>query len=79
MTVEPDDQLTPDERELEHPLLDTRPLPSAGFRGALGRYLAQRDPGYGPRPERLRLVVTGWLLLGLILISLGAIFGVGAL
>ena len=45
-----------------------RPVPSASFRGALWRYLADRDPGHGPRPERLRVLVAAYLLVGLLLI-----------
>jgi hypothetical protein len=65
--------LEPDERQLADRLIDARPLPPAGFRGTLGRHLARRDPGYGPRPERLRLVVAGYLGAGGLLIALVAL------
>lgn len=50
-----------------------RPVPSAGFRGQLRRRLAERDPGYGPRPARLRLMVAGYLGAGGLLIALAAL------
>jgi hypothetical protein len=50
-----------------------RPVPPAGFRGKLGRRLAERDPGYGPRPERLRLMVAGYIGAGGVLIALAAV------
>jgi len=66
-------EFEPEERQLADCLTDTRPLPPAGFRGRLGRDLAERDPGYGPRPERLRLVVGGYLGAGGLLIALVAL------
>jgi hypothetical protein len=61
----------------EHDLADrlriARPVPGAGFRGALGRRLAERDPGYGPRPERLRLIAAGYIGAGGLLIALAAL------
>jgi hypothetical protein len=50
-----------------------RPVPGAGFRGTLARHLAERDLGYGPRPERLRLMVAGYLGAGGVLIALAAV------
>lgn len=79
MHAEPDDQLTPEERRIADHLRTSRPLPGAGFRGALGRYLAARDPGYGPRPERLRLLAGAWLLGGLALVAVGALLALGSL
>lgn len=73
-----DDGLTPSERELADRLTAERPLPTAGFRGTLARYLAARDPGYAPRPARLRAMVACYLLLGAVLIALGALLAVGA-
>lgn len=59
-------------------LLDTsRPAPSPGFRGALGRRLVALDPGYGPRPPRLRLTVTGFVALGALLVLLGELVSSG--
>jgi hypothetical protein len=57
----------------------TRPGPAAGFRGALGRHLAARDPGYGPRPPRLRLTVAAYLAASAVLMALGALQAAGAL
>lgn len=79
MPAEPEDQLTPNDQALGEQLRSGRPIPAAGFRGALGRHLAARDPGYGPRPERLRLLVSAWLLAGLALVAVGALLGLGAL
>lgn len=50
-----------------------RPVPAAAFRGRLGRYLAERDPGYGPRPERLRLIVACYVGAGGVLIALAGV------
>lgn len=69
----PIDDTTRSEQDLADRLNAGRPLPSAGFRGALWKQLAALDPGYGPRPARLRLIVAGYLALGLLLIALGAL------
>jgi hypothetical protein len=68
-----DAELGPPERELGARLERDRPVPSAGFRGALGRYLVERDPGYGPRPSWLVPVVCACLTSGLGLILLAAL------
>ncbi len=72
-------ELGSEERELADRLSSERPVPDAGFRRALESYLAVRDPGYGPRPDRLRLVVSAYLGSGSLLIVLGALEAVGAL
>ena len=81
MSDEPDmaGEPGPHERELAERLAGDRPAPTAGFRGALGRRLAARDPGYGPRPERLRLIVAGYVAAGSVLLVLGALSATGAL
>jgi hypothetical protein len=61
------------EQDLADRLRIGRPVPGAGFRGALGRRLAARDPGYGPRPERLRLIAAGYIGAGGLLIALAAL------
>ena len=61
------------EQELAAGLTIARPVPAAGFRGRLGRYLAEHDPGYGPRPERLRLIVGCYLGAGGVLIGLAGL------
>jgi hypothetical protein len=71
--------LEPLERELDARLATERPVPHAGFRGALARHLQARDPGYGARPERLRLIVGAYLGAGAALIALGAAGAVGVL
>jgi hypothetical protein len=76
---ETETELTPSERDLADRLTSQRPVPAAGFRGALARYIAARDPGYGPRPERLRLIVVSYLGAGLVLIGVAALIAVGAL
>jgi hypothetical protein len=63
----------PDEQEVADGLTIARPVPPAAFRGRLGRHLAERDPGYGPRPERLRLIVAGYLGAGGLLIALAGL------
>ena len=81
MTERHDDEpdLAAEEQELGTQLSEQRPVPSASFRGALGRYLLKRDPGYGPRPERLRLVVLAYTGAGVFVIGVGALVATGAL
>jgi hypothetical protein len=63
--------------ELDEPLAEQlareRPTPRGSFRGALSRYLTAEDPGYGPRPARLRPVVAAYVLTGLVLILGGLV------
>ena len=75
MTDEPQGN---DEQEVADTLSDQRPVPAPGFRGALGRYLAETDPGYGPRPARLRAMVAGLFGGGLVLIVLGLLQATGS-
>jgi hypothetical protein len=80
--TEPGDTSTGLERgdaEVGRQLSDQRPVPSAGFRGALGRHLAARDPGYGPRPAHLRLFVLAYVASGLVLIAVGLLQATGHL
>jgi hypothetical protein len=81
MTEQPENaaDLPPAERDLATHLSVQRPVPAAGFRGALGRYLAARDPGYGPRPGRLRPLVAAYATGGSLLIALGTLVAVGIL
>ena len=65
--------------ELVTMLLSARSVPSAGFRGALRRRLAARDPGYGPRPPRLHLMTAAFVSAGAFLIGLGALAATGIL
>jgi hypothetical protein len=65
--------------ELGHRLSDERPVPAAGFRGALGRRLAADDPGYGPRPAQLRTRVAACLAGGGVIAAIGALIALGAL
>jgi hypothetical protein len=56
-----------------------RPVPAPAFRGALGRYLMRRDPGYGPRPARLRVISLAYLTAGVLLMVLGLLQATGGL
>ena len=69
-------EFEPADDALAERLTLARPVPPAGFRGKLGRHLAERDPGHGPRPEHLRLIVLGYLGAGGLLIALAAVLGV---
>lgn len=73
------EDLTPDELRVAERLDRDRPTPAVGFRGALGRYLVARDPGYGPRPHNLYALVGGALVSGGVLIGLGLVQATGAL
>lgn len=82
----PRDPLGPDpdtpresDPELEQLLISQRPVPGAAFRGGLGRMVAASDPGYGPRPARLRLLVAAWVLGGTAVAAVGALQSLGAL
>jgi hypothetical protein len=70
---------TPEEHKLAERLASHRPVPTAGFRGILGRHLAVIDPGYGPRPERLRVMVSAYFTVGTLLVALGALQATGLL
>lgn len=74
-----DPSLEGEEPELSERLEAQRPVPAAGFRGTLGRHLEAEDPGYGPRPERLRVTVTALCAGGSLLVALGALTAVGIL
>jgi hypothetical protein len=67
----------------EHGMIEelevNRPVPTAGFRGTLGRHLAARDAGYGPRPERLRLIVLVYLTTGALLLVIAVLEAAGML
>jgi hypothetical protein len=72
-------ELAPEERRLAEHVQAARPVPAAGFRGALGRYLAEEDPGHGPRPPRLRLISSTLIASGAALLAVGALQASGAL
>jgi hypothetical protein len=63
--------------ELADQLVRDRPVPSAGFRGALGRHLSRIDPGYGPRPTWLRQVVLALVCSGLAVLALAGLLFLG--
>ena len=66
-------ELEPTEAHVADGLRIARPVPAAAFRGRLGRQLAERDPGYGPRPERLRIIVACYVGAGGVLIALAGL------
>jgi hypothetical protein len=68
-----------EDRTLAERLEVTRPVPGAGFRGALGRHLVASDPGYGTRPARLRLFTAVWIFAGALLLAVGSLQATGAL
>jgi hypothetical protein len=72
-------ELEPRDRELGERLSASRLVPAPGFRGALGRRLAAADPGYGPRPEWLRVRSLSYAGGGFALIALGWLLATGAL
>ncbi len=73
------EELGPEERWVDERLTRERPVPPAAFRGALARYLAARDPGFGPRPQRLWAMVAAYLAAAALLILLGLLQATGAL
>ncbi len=66
-------ELDPLDQDLAERLTIARPVPGAAFRGALSRRLGEHDPGYGPRPAQLRVIVAGYLGAGGVLIALAAL------
>jgi hypothetical protein len=74
-----DAPLDPPEREMAGRLVAERALPRAEFRGALGRHVGARDPGHGPRPERLRAMVALYAVAGVTVAGLGTLVSVGVL
>lgn len=77
--TEPETELSTQENEIAERLDRERPVPAAGFRGALARYLVVRDPGFGPRPARLPAMVCAFLGTGGVLIALAALQATGQL
>jgi hypothetical protein len=73
--VEPDGA----DHELAGRLADSRPFPAPDFRGSLRRRLVAADPGYGPRPDRLRARVLTLLAVGALLLVIGFLQSIGAL
>ena len=68
-----------EERRMAEWLEAAAPVPAAGFRGALSRYLRKRDPGYGPRPPRLRVISSACLLASAALLFMAALQATGAI
>jgi hypothetical protein len=68
-----------DEQRMGEWLEAATPGPAAGFRGALGRYLRRRDPGYGPRPPQLRLISSACVGAGVVLLGVAALQATGSL
>ncbi|MBV9819773.1 MAG: hypothetical protein JOZ07_15680 [Solirubrobacterales bacterium] len=65
--------------ELGTRLAEARPTPRASFRGSLGRRLQEQDPGYGPRPDGLRLSIATYVVTGSGLLVLATLVAVGIL
>jgi hypothetical protein len=59
------------DQELAQALAHGRAHPRTEFRGALRHHLIERDPGHGPRPDRLGRIVVGYGLAGLTLMAIG--------
>lgn len=74
-----DPEPTAEERAVDERLRSTRPLPAPGFRGALGRHLAARDPGYGPRPARLRWISSGCVAASAAVLAVAALQATGTI
>ncbi len=79
MTDEPDAEPDEVEEELVEEMLAARSLPGAGFRGALARHLVSEDPGYGPRPQGLRLRAAGFIVPSLLIMLLGLLQATGSI
>jgi hypothetical protein len=73
------EDIAPAEDALASRLSSQRPVPGAGFRGALSRRLSAADPGYGPRPSHLVAIVAMYLGTGGALLVLGLLVGLGKL
>ncbi len=73
------DDLGPDATDdivsLAERLHDARPVPSAAFRGELGRRLASQPPRLAL--SRLRLLIATYAASGLVLLVLGAVGAAG--
>jgi hypothetical protein len=78
MTDEPEGEPEVEE-ELVEEMVAARSLPTAGFRGALARHLVYQDPGYGPRPQGLRLRAAGFLVPSALIMLLGLLQATGSL
>jgi hypothetical protein len=65
--------------DLEQRLVAERPVPAAGFRGALGRAVTASDPGYGPRPAHLHRIVALFVAAGGVVTGVGVLEALGAL
>jgi hypothetical protein len=74
-----DDRQMAEDEALAEQLRARRPVPGGGFRGALGRHLSDVDPGYAPRPVRLRLYVAGYVAVALIVLLMGLLQATGSL
>ncbi len=68
-----------EEQQMADWLHSATPVPAAGFRGALGRYLGRRDPGYSPRPPQLRLISAACVGGGALLLGVAALQATGSL
>jgi hypothetical protein len=74
-----DPALDPQVQMVAEMLEGVRPNPRPGFRGALARRLAERDPGWGPRPEHLWPQAFGLIIVGVVLLLTGALISAGGI
>jgi hypothetical protein len=77
--AEPGLELGPAEQAVSIRLEAASPVPRAAFRSSLRRLLEERDPGHGPRPNRLRSRVGALAACGPMLPALAALVASGSL
>jgi hypothetical protein len=71
--------LRPDDQVMAELLEDARPAPPARFRGALARQLTDQDPGWGSRPAHLWLHALSLIVVGALLLVVGALISAGGI
>ncbi len=76
---EPSDFSDPEDAEVVELLDGTKPVPARDFRGALARRLANEDPGWGPRPQHLWPQSLALVIVGVLLLLIGALISVGGM
>jgi hypothetical protein len=58
---------------------DIKPTPAPDFRRLLGRRLVDEDPGWGPRPDYLWPQALALVLVGVVLLLIGALVSAGGI
>ncbi len=79
MMLEPEDNLSPEDRLVASALQERRPSPTPAFRGALGRRLNLLDLGYGHRPARLWAHAGMLAGVGALILLLGLLVSTGVI